>query len=171
MIEGLQGFFGGLTNTLFLIAMLVGLFGMIIPIFPGGIVIWLATLLYGILFGISGWGWVFFVLITGLMLAGIFVDDVLMAGKAREQGAAWTSLLLAYVGGVVGTIMLPPFGGILVAPSVLFLIELSRKRDHRLAWQVTRGFLVGWGWSFVARFGIGLVMIALWMIWATTNAA
>jgi hypothetical protein len=25
---------------------------------------------------------------------------------------------------------------------------------------------IGWGWSFVARFGIGLMMIALWAIWA-----
>jgi hypothetical protein len=170
MTNGIEALFGGLANTIFLVVMLVGLFGMVIPIFPGGIVIWLTALVYGIAFGISGWGWVFFVFITALMLLGIFVDDILMAGKAREHGAAWSSLLLAYVGGIVGTIMLPPFGGILVAPLVLFLIELSRKRDRSQAWKVTRGFLIGWGWSFVARFGIGLVMIALWMIWVTTRS-
>jgi len=152
-----------------LLAMLIGLFGMVIPIFPGGVVIWLAALVYGIFFGISGWGWVFFIIITGLMIGGIIVDDLLMATSARKHGASWGSLVFAYIGGIAGTILLPPFGGLLGAPLILYLSEYGRKRNRGQAWQVTRGLLIGWGWSFVARFGIGLVMIALWMIWVFTR--
>jgi hypothetical protein len=25
---------------------------------------------------------------------------------------------------------------------------------------------IGWGWAFVLRFAVGLMMIALWAIWA-----
>lgn len=152
-----------------LLVMLIGLFGMIIPIFPGGVVIWLAALIYGIVFGISGWGWVFFILITLMMIAGIVSDDLLMATSARRHGANWGSLALAYLGGIAGTILLPPFGGLLGAPLVLYISEYGRKRSRSQAWQITRAMLVGWGWSFVARFFLGLIMIATWLIWASTN--
>ncbi|MCL5429415.1 MAG: DUF456 domain-containing protein [Chloroflexi bacterium] len=170
MTDWLSSLFTGLANAFLLVAMLIGLFGMVIPIFPGGVVIWLAALVYGIVFGISGWGWVFFLLITGLMIAGIIVDDLLMATSARKQGASWGSLAFAYLGGIAGTILLPPFGGLLGAPLVLYLSEYGRKRSRDQAWQVTRGLLVGWGWSFAARFGIGLVMIALWLLWVLTKS-
>ena len=113
----------------------------------------------------------FFILITGLMISGVVADDLLMAASARKQGASWSSLLFAYLGGIAGTILLPPFGGLLGAPLVLYLSEYGRKRSRDQAWQVTRGLLVGWGWSFAARFGIGLVMIALWMAWVLTKSA
>jgi hypothetical protein len=159
------------SNILFLAVMLVGLFGMVIPIFPGGVVIWLAALVYGLVFGISGWGWVFFILISALMIGGVIVDDLLMAASARKHGAAWGSLIFAYIGGIAGTIILPPFGGILGAPLVLYISEYGRKRNRHQAWNTTKAFLVGWGWSFMARFGIGLVMIALWMGWASVISA
>lgn len=171
MTDWLSSLFTGLANAFLLVVMLIGLFGMVIPIFPGGVVIWLAALAYGLLFGISGWGWVFFILITGLMISGVVADDLLMAASARKQGASWSSLLFAYLGGIAGTILLPPFGGLLGAPLVLYLSEYGRKRSRDQAWQVTRGLLVGWGWSFAARFGIGLVMIALWMAWVLTKSA
>lgn len=170
MTDFLEPFLTGLANILLLVVMLFGLFGMVIPIFPGGVVIWLAALVYGIVFGISGWGWVFLIFITGFMIIGILVDDLLMAASARKHGASWGSLVFAYLGGIVGTILLPPFGGLLGAPLVLYLSEYGRKRNRSQAWQVTRGLLIGWGWSFVARFGIGLVMIALWMIWVVTRS-
>jgi len=170
MTNWLEPILSGLAITFLFVVMLFGLFGMVIPIFPGGVVIWLAILVYGLLFGISGWGWVFLILITGMMIAGIFVDDLLMASAARKQGASWGSLVFAYLGGIAGTILLPPFGGLLGAPLVLYISEYGRKRSRDKAWKVTRGLLVGWGWSFVARFFLGLVMISLWMIWVFTRS-
>ncbi len=165
MTDPLSFILSSIANIFLFIAMLVGLFGMVIPIFPGGVVIWLAILVYGLLFGISGWGWVFFILITALMIFGIFVDDILMTGKARKAGASWGSLVFAYLGGIGGTILLPPFGGLLGAPLVLYVSEYGRMRSRDKAWQVTRAMLVGWGWSFLARFALGIVMIALWFAW------
>lgn len=170
MTEFLSTLLTEFATAAFLLVMLIGLFGMVIPIFPGGVAIWLAALVYGILFGISGWGWVFFILITLLMIAGIVSDDLLMATNARKHGATWGSLAFAYLGGIAGTILLPPFGGLLGAPLVLYISEYGRKRSRSQAWQVTRAMLVGWGWSFVARFFLGLVMIAIWLFWVSTNS-
>lgn len=162
----------GFVNVFLLVIMLFGLFGMVIPIFPGGFVIWLATFFYGLVTGaLHGAGLVIFIIITVLMIAGIVVDDVLMAAAARKNGALWRSLALAFVGGVIGTFLLPPFGGLLAAPLLMYISEYLRKRDRRQAWRVTRGLLIGWGWSFVARFGIGTVMIGLWFAWVWLNPA
>ena len=164
--------FSGLTNAFLLLIMLFGLFGMVVPIFPGGFVIWLTTVLYGVVSGgFQGVGLVIFIIITVLMVAGIVVDDVLMAAAARKNGASWSSLFFAFVGGVIGTFMLPPFGGLIGAPLLLYVSEFIRGRDRAHAWKITRGLLIGWGWSFVARFGLGVVMIALWFTWVWVNPA
>jgi uncharacterized protein YqgC (DUF456 family) len=99
------------------------------------------------------------------MIAGTLVDNVLMGGKARQAGASWISIGGALLGGLIGTFVFPPLGGIVAAPTLLFLLEFARIRDSQGAWDITKGLLTGWGLSFVARFLIGLVMIIVWAIW------
>ncbi len=153
-------------NVLTTLTMLFGLFGMIIPIFPGNVVMWFAALIYGLIFGFGRFGGILFAVITLLMLTAVLADNFLMGAKAREKGAAWVSIILALVAGVVGTFVLPPIGGIIAAPLVLFLMEFQRLGDSAEATKVVKALLLGWGLAFVVRFGLGVVMIALWGIWA-----
>jgi len=148
-----------------ILIMLVGLFGLIIPIFPGNVVIWVAALIFGLITGFGTLGGWMFVVLTVLMLAAVLADNVLMGAKARAGGAAWSSIILALLAGVVGTFVFPPIGGLIAAPLVLFLMEFSRLRDSERATRVVRELIFGWGLAFVVRFGIGLVMIGLWAIW------
>lgn len=149
-----------------LFGMLVGLFGLVIPIFPGITVIWALALLYGIIFGFGGGGGWLFVLITVLTIIGWVVDNILMGGKARLSGARWSSIAIAFVAGFVGSIFLTPLGGIAAALLGLYLAENSYRKDRAEAWRITKEMALGWGWSFVARFSIGLLIIGLWAIWA-----
>jgi uncharacterized protein YqgC (DUF456 family) len=161
MPEWLQTAIFGIT----LVIMLVGLFGLVIPIFPGILVIWLAALGFGIVAGFKILGIWMFALITILAVAGMVLDNVFMAAGARKGGAAWTTLFIGVVAGVVGTILFPPIGGLILAPVVIFLIEWSKQKDWRKALLSIRGMAVGWGFSFVGRFGIGVLMIICWIIW------
>lgn len=146
--------------------MLVGLFGLIIPIFPGNVVMWLAALVYGLVFGFGRLGGILFAVITLLMFAAVLADNFLMGAKAREKGASWGSIILALVAGIVGTIIVPPIGGLIAAPLVLYGMELNRLGDSDKAIKVVKALLIGWGLAFLVRFGIGVVMFALWGIWA-----
>lgn len=146
--------------------MLVGLFGLVIPIFPGIVVIWLAVLAYGLVTGFTTLGWILFVLISILLIVGVTIDNILMNAKAHKEGAAWSSLILGMLAGILGTIFLPPLGGIIAAPLVILLSETIRQHDVKKALRTLRGLLIGWGMSFVARFFIGVVMIGLWLAWA-----
>ncbi len=147
------------------ILMIVGLIGLVVPVFPGLVVMWLAALGYGVIQGFSTLGWIVFALITILMLVGTVIDNILMGAGAKQSGASWTGILLALLGGVLGTLLFPPIGGLVAAPLVVLLYEYLRQRDWKKAWEALRGLALGWGLSFVARFAIGLGMMGLWWLW------
>ncbi len=153
-------------NILTILTMFIGLFGLVIPIFPGNVVMWVAALLYGIVFGFGRVGAILFVIITLLTIAAVLADNVLMGAKAREKGAAWSSILGALAAGVIFTFVFPPVGGLLAAPLALYLLEFQRLKDSSEATKVVKALLTGWGLAFVVRFGIGVIMIALWGLWA-----
>ena len=145
--------------------MLVGLFGLVVPLYPGQVVMWLAALGYGIASGFSTLGIVIFVILTLLMLVGTFIDNVLVGAGAHKGGASWSTIAIALVAGIVGTIIFPPAGGIIAAPLAVFLLEYLRLRDWRKAWQALRGLATGWGLAYVVRLGIGILMMGLWWLW------
>jgi hypothetical protein len=149
-----------------LLFMLVGLFGLLVPFFPGLVVMWLAALGYGLAtqsFGALG---IFlFVLITVIMIFGSFVDNLMMGVGARKGGAGWVTILVALVAGVGGTILFPPIGGIIAAPLAILLLEYFRLKDWKKAWKAFTGLTVGWGLSFLARFGLGVLVLLLWLLW------
>jgi uncharacterized protein YqgC (DUF456 family) len=168
--QTLEALVGGLTHFSLLVVMLVGLFGLVVPIFPGGVVIWLAGLAYGLLYGFSGWGIVIFTVMTVLMIAGALADNVMMGASARQKGASWTAIILGLLAGVIGTIFFPPFGGLIGAPFLLFAFEFLRLGDAVEALRITKGLVIGWGMAFVVRFGLGVLMILLWGAWVWLNS-
>lgn len=149
-----------------LIGMLAGLFGLVVPILPGTVIMWVSALAYGILGNWSTAGWIIFAIITVLMLVSVVADNLLMGATARKQGgAAWSSIILALIAGIVGTLLLPPIGGLIAAPAVILLLEYRRLGDWDQAFKAFRGLATGFGLSYVVRLGIGVVILGLWIVW------
>ncbi len=164
-----QAFLYGAINTITFLVMVISLFGLIVPIFPGGVFIWLAALVYGIA---TGWGtlggWLFF-FITLLMIASALADNVFMATKGRQAGASWGNLLLAALAALIGGIFLTPIGGLAAGVLALFLLETRRLQgDKQQAWGVVKALMQGFLLAFIVRFGLGVVKIGLWAIWAAS---
>jgi uncharacterized protein YqgC (DUF456 family) len=157
-------------NTTFLViiltVMLVGEIGLIIPVLPGLIIIWVAGLVYGIVEGFTWGSGAIFAGMTLLMIVGSLIDNVIMGASARQQGASWIAIAIATGLGLAGSILLPPFGGLIAALIGLFAYEFFRLRDWRKALQSTKSMALGCGWSAVVRAGMGALMIGLWIIWA-----
>jgi uncharacterized protein len=145
--------------------MLVGLIGLVVPIFPGILIIWLAALGYGIAAGFETLGIVIFIIISLLALLGSLADNLFMGAGARKGGASWISIFLALGAGILGTILFPPIGGLILAPVAVLLLEYYRLRDWTLARQAVFGMAKGWGLSLAARLVIGFLMMGLWWIW------
>ena len=74
------------------LVMLLGLFGLVIPVVPGLTIIWLAALIYGIA---AGFNWWIFAVMTLLMIAGNISDNFIMGAKAREKGASWLGIIVS----------------------------------------------------------------------------
>lgn len=157
-------------NTTFLVivltVMLVGELGLIVPILPGLVIIWVAALVFGIVHGFTWGGGAIFAGITLLMLVGSVIDNFIMGASARQQGASWIAIALAMVLGLAGSFIFPPFGGLIAALLGLFAYEFFRLRDWRKALHSTKSMALGCGWSAIVRAGMGVVMIGLWMAWA-----
>jgi uncharacterized protein len=149
-----------------ILTIIVGQLGLIIPIFPGNVIIWVATLVYGIVFGFGQLGAILFAIITLLTIVAVTADNILMGAKAKEKGAAWNSIILALASAVVFTMIFPPIGGIIAAPLVLYLMEFRRLNDSKQASEIVKALILGLGLSFVARFALGLLMIGLWGAWS-----
>jgi hypothetical protein len=153
-----------------LFVLLAGLVGLLMPIFPGLTVMWIGTLVYALVQAANqkmAWiDWTLFGLITLLMLGGNVVDNIIIAKKMREVSIPWHSITVSYVAGILASIFLTPLMGLLASPLALFGAELLRLRDRRQAFTATKAYMTGWGWAFAARFGIGIAMTGLWMLWA-----
>ncbi|MBE0583283.1 MAG: DUF456 domain-containing protein [Desulfofustis sp.] len=145
----------------------LGLFGLIVPIFPGNTVIWAATLTYGLVSGFDSRAFWFFVPITLLTVVALGADNVLMGTKAKQAGASWTSIGITLLAAFIASVVLTPFAGLVAAPLTLFLAEFFRnKQDAKLAWEITRGLMIGCGWAFIVRFSLGAITMGLYAWWA-----
>jgi uncharacterized protein YqgC (DUF456 family) len=147
--------------------MALGLFSLLTYVVPGLTVIWVAALVYGIVRGFTAGGWIIFGVVTLLMLGGNLVDNLTMSASARKTGASWLSIAVALVAGVAGTLIWPPFGGIVGAAAGILIVEWIRNRDFLAGLRSTGGILKGMGLGLILRFAIGAIMIALWVVWVT----
>jgi len=159
-----------LLQTLTLFVLLVGWLGVLVPVFPGLLIMWLATLLYALVENGAGrmtWlDWTLFGVITLLMLLGNIVDNIIITQKMRGRSIPWSSIALAFLAGLIGSLFLTPIFGLLAAPLTLFAVESIRLHSRKLGFASARAYMVAWGWSFAAVFGVGLLMIIVWLIWA-----
>lgn len=156
-------------QTLTLFVLIVGLLGLLIPVFPALVVMWLATLIYALIENAAGrmtWvGWTLFALITVLMLFGSVIDNIIIAQKMRGQSIPWSSIGLAFLAGILASIFFTPIVGMTASPLSLFGVEYLRLRDRKLAFTSAKTYMIAWGWSFAAVFGVGVLMILLWLLW------
>lgn len=170
MTPELELFLQVVLETLTLFALVVGLLGLIVPVFPGLVVMWLGTLLYALIQNaagdMTGWKWFLFGVITVLMITGSIVDNLIIAYKMRDKYIPWSSILFAFAAGIVASIFFTPLIGLIAAPVGLFLAESRRLKDKDAAVASTKAYMIGWGWAFGFRFLIGLAILGFWMLWA-----
>ncbi len=163
-------YFETLLKLLTFLTLLTGLLGLAIPVFPGLTVMWIGTLVYAVIQAVSGnmtWaGWLLFVVITLLMIGGNIVDNIIIAKHMRDKDIPWSSIIISFAAGMIVSLILTPVAGIVASPVGLYLAEWRRKKDKQAALANTKAWMTGWGWSFLARFGIGILMILFWGLWA-----
>ena len=152
------------------IIMLLGVAGVILPVLPGLVLIWLAALGYGLLVRWGTWGPWLFAAITLTGLAGTLADMWASGAGARVVGGAslW-SIAGGMLTGFVGLILGGPLGGVIGLLAGMFLLEFWRQRNAMRGLKAMAGTALGYGASIVIKIAAGLLMIGLWIVWVVTN--
>lgn len=148
--------------------MLVGLVGIVVPVLPGLLLVWLATALWAFDHP-NHWAWVVFGLCGVAYAAGVVTQYLVPGRRLKDAGVKATTLFLAVVLAVVGFFVIPVLGAPVGFVLGVFLVELGRKRDRRVAWRSTlhalKAVMTSIGIELVAGFAIvGLWIIGVWRL-------
>jgi len=90
--------------------MLVGLIGIVVPILPGTVLIWLGVLAYALVESFQAIDWLTFVVLTLIALLTGTADIWLALLGAKTGGASFWALVYGMIGGIVGFFL---FGALL----------------------------------------------------------
>jgi hypothetical protein len=157
--------FAGLDTlqTLTLLVMALGVIGVLLPLIPGPLIIWIVALAYDLIRGITWRSGIVLAILTVMMLAGSTTDFWLSSAGARRSGASGCAVAAAAVAGLVGFVIFNVVGAILLPTLTVLIVELIRLRDLRHATRAGGGYLVGWLLSTGVELVVALLMIALWL--------
>lgn len=137
--------------------------GIIYPIIPSPLVIWVGYLLYHFVIDrdeLSLIFWISMVILTAVLIVSDIIANSYFVKKFG--GSKWGERF-AGIAVIVGSFIIPPFG-ILILPFVTVLIvEMVQKRTINEAFRASIGSLIGFLSGAVAKVLIQVVMI-VWFV-------
>lgn len=137
--------------------------GLIFPIIPSVLVIWIGFLLYQFFLGseLNTLFWVAMVVLTVIL----FVADIIANSYFVKKfgGSKWGERSAA-IAVMIGSFIYPPFGLIIVPLLAVFLVELLQRRTWQEATRASVGSLFGFLSGSFAKIIIQLIMIICFFI-------
>jgi hypothetical protein len=149
--------------VLTLLVMSVGLIGIVLPIIPGTILIFLAALVYALLEGFQTIGWPTLVVLGIMAIVATTADIWASSVGAKMGGASGWSVVLGLLGGLVGLVLFSLPGAIIGAIAGVLGTEIVRVGDWRQALKAGSGWMLGWILSTVLQLVSGLAMMAIFV--------
>lgn len=145
------------------IVMFVGLVGVVVPIFPGLILVAGAGIVWAAQQGgVAAWGVAIVMTMAGA--GGIVASTLLPARRATASGAPAWIVVAGGIGVVIGFFMVPVIGAFIGFPAGVLVAELTRHRRLRPAWGATLEALKGVALGIVIQLAAGVAMIGLWLV-------
>ena len=162
----MESVFGAIGFGFAVAFILVGLVGTVVPILPGMILVWFTVIVYSWRTGFEALGWPSLIIITIIALVAGLSNIWLPLLGAKKTGAAKRALFLGIVGAIVGTFVIPiPILGTVIGYAIgVFLGELMKQRDWRLALKASLGGLAGWGISTIVEIVGALIILAIFVV-------
>lgn len=138
--------------------------GLVYPIIPSVLVIWVGVFLYH--FGINSnelsWiSWTMFVLLTCFLFLADYLANLHFVDKAG--GSKW-GMRAATIGLIIGSFVIPPFGIIIVPFAFVFIVEIVQKKTFRESSKVAFATLIAFLSGTIAKAIIQLIMIVVFIL-------
>jgi len=144
------------------LAIVVGLVGAVIQIYPGSLIVAAAVAVWGVVTG-GPVGWT--VAVVGVLAVAVAgVAKYLYAGRyLKSAGVPNHTLLVGGVLGIVGFFVIPVIGLPIGFVLGVYLSEMGRHRDHRGAWRSTMAAIKATGLTILIELAGALVATGAWV--------
>lgn len=146
--------------------LLIGLVGVLVPLLPGTLLLWLTVAVYAAVERLNGFAAidpVTFAAITLIALVTGLSDIWLPMLGARVTGSSWRSLVYGAVGAIIGTFIVPLLGSIIGYVVGLLVGEYRRYGDWDRALRGAMGGAAGWGIATAIQLGGGLIILIIFV--------
>ncbi|GEL77779.1 DUF456 domain-containing protein [Tenuibacillus multivorans] len=138
--------------------------GILFPIVPSVLVLWLGFLAYHFFIDQTELGWVFYTAMVIFTIILIVADIIANSYFVKKFGGSKRGEQVAAVAVIVGSFIIPPFG-ILIVPFIAVLVtELLRNRTSQEAIRASIGSFFGFLSGSIAKVVIQLVMIVWFFV-------
>jgi uncharacterized protein len=152
---------GGL--ILVALAIAVGLAGIIIPVLPGGLLVFGAIAVWAIIERTTV-AWVALGVAAALFVAAEVIKYTWPVKRMRAADVGGWSLFVGAVFGIIGFFVIPVLGLVLGFVLGVFLVELATRRDAFRAWVSTVHALKGVALSVGVELTGALLATITWVI-------
>jgi len=115
------------------ILLLPGIIGIIIPVLPGIPYMFAISFIYGLLTRFISLNAIELIILALLAILSLIVDYSSGIMGAKYGGATKKSLIYGLAGLIVGTIIFPPFGGIIGLFIAIFISEILVHNNNKKA--------------------------------------
>lgn len=145
------------------LVILVGLFGVVVQILPGSVLVLGAILVWSIATGGTA-AWLVLA-VAGIAVVGSNVGKYVLAARRLTRADVPTSTLWwGGLGGVIGFFAIPVVGLFVGFPLAVFLAEYARRRESRPAWAATVVALGATGLTILVELAGALLATGAWVV-------
>jgi uncharacterized protein YqgC (DUF456 family) len=145
------------------VAMVVGVFGVVIPFLPGLLLCWITAVAWAVFAGEGAARWGLLALVTLIAVLGIVVKYAWPGRNLKRGGVPNRTLLLGGVLAIVGFFVIPVVGLVIGFVAGVWLAELARLGDGRRAWPSTKHAIQAAGLAMLVELGAALFIAISWV--------
>jgi uncharacterized protein YqgC (DUF456 family) len=145
------------------LAIAVGLVGILIPLLPGTVLVFGAILVWA-LFERTTVAWVTLGVVAALLAATLLVKYLWPMRRMKTADVGTLSLIAGAVLGIIGFFVVPVLGLVIGFVLGVYVAELAKRRDQRVAWTSTVHAIKGVALSVGVELAGGLLATVAWVV-------
>lgn len=143
--------------------MVLGLVGIVLPVVPGLLLVWVGVLLWSVTESSPASWWVLGI-VTALYAAGVVTEYLVPGQHMRRAGVRTSTLVVAVVIAIAAGIVLPVIGALIGFPLGIYLVQRLRRDTAQEARLATLHALRAIGLNILVEFATAVLMIATWVL-------
>jgi uncharacterized protein YqgC (DUF456 family) len=145
------------------LAIAVGLVGILVPLLPGTVLVFGAILVWA-LFERTTVAWVTLGIVAAVLAATLLVKYLWPMRRMKTADVGTLSLVAGAVLGIIGFFVVPVLGLVIGFVLGVYVAELAKRRDQRVAWTSTVHAIKGVALSVGVELAGGLLATVAWVV-------